>query len=216
MAEEPFPPDAIPFAIPAGALRLTSWPVAQPLDRIHAAVFGAAQFNPGVGQARFSPLFNVDGTAVPTLYAGESVAVALMETLLRDLPLRCAGYPVDCTRLEPLMHSRLLPHTPLALIDLNPRLLKRLGTTPAELLHCGASAYPLTQRWAGQLYHACPQAQGICWASRQHGGLAVMLFGDRLPAGALEPAALSCPASRSAELIMALEALADEMALVLC
>lgn len=52
MAEEPFPPDAIPFAIPAGALRLTSWPVAQPLDRIHAAVFGAAQFNPGVGQVR--------------------------------------------------------------------------------------------------------------------------------------------------------------------
>ncbi|KNC13308.1 hypothetical protein AC790_09840 [Pantoea sp. RIT-PI-b] len=205
----------VPFPPENALLRPTIWPTGCHFDRVHARQFGAAEFNPGFGQARFSPLILRDGRTVPTLYAGENVAVALMETLLRDLPLKCAGYPVDMRRLELVMHSRLLPRAPLALLDLNPRSLKLLGITTTLLLGSMADHYKITQRWAAALYEANPNAQGLSWASRQHGGKALMLFGDRVNVDALMPVASSLPASQSPPLLAALEDLADEMALVL-
>lgn len=37
-------------------LRPTIWPAGCHFDRLHAKQLGAAEFNPGFGQARFSPL----------------------------------------------------------------------------------------------------------------------------------------------------------------
>lgn len=196
-------------------LRPTIWPSGCHFDRLHAKQFGAAEFNPGFGQARFSPLILRNGRSVPTLYAGENVAVALMETLLRDLPLKCTGHPIELRKLKSVMHSRLLPREPLLLLDLNPRSLKRLGITTTLLLSSMADQYSTTQRWAARLYEANPDAQGLSWASRQHGGKALMLFGDRINLHSLVPATLSLPALQSQPLLTALEDLADEMALVL-
>ena len=46
--------------------------------------------------------------------------------------------------------------------------------------------YPLTRLWAEAIHAQCPQVQGLCWTSRQDDSArAVVLFGDRIAAGAL-------------------------------
>ncbi|MCU5773700.1 RES family NAD+ phosphorylase [Erwiniaceae bacterium BAC15a-03b] len=101
---------------------MTIWEAEKPIDRIHHPDFTAAQFNPGKGHARFSPMKDQNGAFVPTIYGGENVGVALMETLLHNLPTPCGGYPVEMSELQKLAHSQLVPTQNLALVDLNPRV----------------------------------------------------------------------------------------------
>lgn len=54
--------------------------------RVHHSRFGEAEFNPGVGNARFSPIDNASGQKIKTLYAGVSIDVALMESVFHDVP----------------------------------------------------------------------------------------------------------------------------------
>ena len=62
-------------------------PVDSILHRVHLEDYGATAFNPGVhGNARFSPICNAEGQPIPTLYAGASLACALMETVFHDVP----------------------------------------------------------------------------------------------------------------------------------
>ena len=56
--------------------------------RVHENKYGPAQFNPSpAGDARFSPISNAAGSIIPVLYAGDTRSCALMETVLRDVPL---------------------------------------------------------------------------------------------------------------------------------
>lgn len=79
------------------SLRLTPWSTGKAFERIHAERFGATAFNPGYGQARFSPLRLGDGRTIPTLYAGENTAVALMlfgdRVDLEELEVKTASLP---------------------------------------------------------------------------------------------------------------------------
>ncbi|MFT3803520.1 MAG: RES family NAD+ phosphorylase [Burkholderiaceae bacterium] len=57
------------------------------LHRVHQSEYRADQFNPGVrGNARFSPIQDNQGQAIPTLYAGTTLPCALMETVFHDVP----------------------------------------------------------------------------------------------------------------------------------
>jgi len=62
------------------------------LHRVHSDAFGGAEFNPGLkGNARFSPIRNAAGVAIPTIYAAGTMEGALMESVFHDVP-HSAGF----------------------------------------------------------------------------------------------------------------------------
>ncbi|WP_455424472.1 RES family NAD+ phosphorylase [Dryocola sp. LX212] len=201
------------FPVPPRNLRVntTLWLAGTQIYRIHSKQFTAAQFNPGAGNARFSPLRN----GVSTLYGGVSTGVALMETLFHDLPVHTDGVSFDLRRAENAVHSVLAPVSDLMLADLNPRTLRKIGVTRAELLDSSASQYPLTREYALAIYEAHPELHGLQWSSRQHGGFAIMLFGDRVKHDLLQVLVESELLLESEMLMDILEEEADQLGLIL-
>lgn len=79
---------------PAATLHVTLTVLAKGnvLYRVHQDIYQPDQFNPGVhGNARFSPIQDDQGRAIPTLYGGTTVDCALMETVFHDVP-HTAGF----------------------------------------------------------------------------------------------------------------------------
>ncbi|NDJ57334.1 RES family NAD+ phosphorylase [Enterobacteriaceae bacterium 4M9] len=206
-----------PMPLPGPDVRVKTglWAAERAIHRIHSRRFSALQFNPGFGSARFSPLLNPAGDAVPTLYGGESIDVALMETLFHDLPYHSNSMPFDMAKIAGLVYSRLVPLHPLTFVALTPMTLRRLGVRRQQLLDSEASDYVFTRYWAQALWRDNPQAHGICWSSRQHGGQALMLFGDRVTAQGLRVEIASSSLIASDVLLDNIEKLADEMGVVL-
>jgi hypothetical protein len=164
----------------------------QPLQvwRVYTRSFGAAGFNAtGRGNARFSPLKDLDGQVVPTLYAGTTLEVALMETVLHDLPSPSAGFILT---LDPRIESRRVAHlrttTPLRLADFTSLGLRRLGLQRADVIDSSKSGYAVTRQLAEWLYRSRPDLQGIWWTSRQDDrAQALLLFATRVPPSPLAP-----------------------------
>ncbi|ALB63461.1 FIG00554131: hypothetical protein [Cronobacter condimenti 1330] len=192
--------------------RVTVWPAGKRILRVHSRQFSGDAFNPGLGNARFSPLFHANGHAIPTLYGGIEAEVVLMETLFHDVPVGSLGASFDLHKAAGLYISTLMPGRPLSLVNLTPTLLRRWGVTQAALTASSPLCYPQTRLWARAIHAANPQVHGISWASRQHGGKALMLFGDRMNA---IPLVLreSLPLPEGA--LEVIYRLADEMGLVL-
>ncbi|WP_413727693.1 RES family NAD+ phosphorylase [Sodalis sp. RH19] len=195
--------------------RLTTWPKGKIIERIHPSQFGATEFNPGKGKSRFSPIIDSEGNSIPTLYGGENLPVALMETVLHDLPSPCEDAPVELSTLDQLARSQISSKKDIQLVDLNPRFMKKNGITQGDLLGSSADNYPETRRWAEKIHGDNPKAQGLQWPSKQHGDKAIMLFGDRVDIHDLDVTIDSEPAATSAGVNNELTVLADEMALVL-
>lgn len=195
--------------------RLTTWPKGKTIERIHSSQFGATEFNPGKGKGRFSPIIKSEGSNIPTLYGGETLPVALMETVLHDLPIPCEDAPVELSTLDNLARSQISAKKDIQLVDLNPRFMKRIGITQGDLLGSSADNYPETRKWAEKIHNDNPEAHGIQWPSKQHGDKAIMLFGDRVDIRDLDVTVDSEPASISTDVNNELTALAEEMALVL-
>ncbi|WP_240000775.1 MULTISPECIES: RES family NAD+ phosphorylase [unclassified Photorhabdus] len=183
-------------------------------ERIHRIKFKGIEFNPGIGNARFSPFKN-NGIFIPTIYGGENIGVAIMETILHDIPLNCSGIPVYLGKLDDLVRSQIIPRKDIKYVDINPRILKKWGIIQCQLVESEASDYHITRRWAAQIYHDNPDAQAIRWSSKQHGGKAIIIFGDRVKEGDLSVSIESEPAATSKEVNEKLKDLADEMELVL-
>ena len=181
------PDDEVP--LPPHRLQVTLMTLAQGvvLHRVHLHRYRADQFNPGVsGNARFSPIQDEHGQPIPTLYGGTTMACALMETVFHDVPHTAGFKTFDKARLGGQMHSVLQIAQPLALVDLASVPLRKLGVTRRQLIDTEKDRYPATRQWAQAIHRQCPQAQGLCWISRQDDtARAVVLFGDRIPAEAL-------------------------------
>jgi hypothetical protein len=193
------------------AINVVTWAAGKPIYRIHSAHFTATHFNPGQGSARFSPMRN----GVPTLYGGASTAVAVMETVFHDLPVDSAGIPFDLGRLEGKVHSVVKPVVDLNLADLNPKTLRKMGVKRAELLDSPAEQYVFTQEYSVAIYHAYPDVHGLQWSSRQHGDLALMLFGDRVTSEQLEVVTESERLLGSEHILDIIEQEADQLGVVL-
>ena len=59
--------------------------------------------------------------------------------------------------------------------------MRRLGATQGKLIEPGPDAYAATAAWGTAAYGWKGRADGVLWVSRQFpGGLALMLFGDRV------------------------------------
>ena len=170
-------------------------PVDSTLHRVHLAHYGATEFNPGMhGNARFSPIRNAEGQPIPTLYAGATLACALMEAVFHDVPHVPGFKSLDRARFIRQVHSTLTLRQPLQLVDLVSIPLRRLGISRRQLIDTEKDTYPLTRRWAEAIHMQCPTAQGLSWISRQDDSArALMLFGDRVEAGALVQSEVSRP-----------------------
>jgi hypothetical protein len=75
------------------------------LHRIHQEVHGALQLNPGVGNARFSPITDAKGNAIPTIYAGETFECAAMESVFHDVSYEPGLKTYDKAKLAGQVHS---------------------------------------------------------------------------------------------------------------
>lgn len=174
-------------------LACVSLPAESLLHRIHDIQHTASQFNPGhQGNARFSPIRSLSDNLVPTLYAGNSQACALMETVFHDVPHAPGFKNLDHARLRGLRHSILQLQHPLLLADLRSVALRKLGISRAQLIDSEKAHYPHTRAWAMAIHQQCPQVQGLLWVSRQDdSALAYMLFGDRISVDTLHEQAAS-------------------------
>ena len=168
---------------------LTELPEGQVLHRVHQEQYRADQLNPGVqGNARFSPIQNDQGQPIPTLYGGTTMDCALMETVFHDVPHTAGFKSFDKGKLAGQVHSTVEVTKPVKVVDLASVPLRKLGITRKQLIDTEKDQYPATRKWAEALHRQCPDAQGLSWVSRQDDSArAVVLFGDRIPQGALKP-----------------------------
>jgi hypothetical protein len=174
---------------------LEAWHPAEPLWRVYSQIFGADGFNgTSKGFARFSPLKKADGSFVPTLYAGTTLDVALMEIVLRDVPNPSVGFQLmlPAPSAEQRRVTELVLAAPLRMVDFSAIGLRRIGLARADVIDCDSSNYPDTQTLGAWAYANTASfdpkktVHGIVWTSRQDdSGQAAIFFGDRLPAGAL-------------------------------
>jgi RES domain len=167
----------------ASLVNWMTWPKGEVIHRIHPDGYRSNQFNPGPhGNARFSPIKASDGSNVPTLYGGTTFDCAAMETVFHDIPFAAGLKTFDKQKLVGHVYSHVTPKRDLKLVDLSVTALKRLGIQRSQLIDTEKDVYPNTRSWAEALHTACPQAEGLCWVSRQDDrALAIMIFGDRVP-----------------------------------
>lgn len=186
------PPSGRPnaFVLPV----ITTLPAGSRLWRIHPTVHhppsGAVDddgtlFNPGVGDpTRFAPLLDGSGANVPTMYVGATRRGALFETFLHDqMPLST----IDSRKWAEHVLTPLETHVDINLVMLHGHGLRSLGLHAADITHTLPTEYPRATRWAEWLHHHT-MAAGLTWTSHQDDDeRAFVLWGDRLPAGAITP-----------------------------
>ncbi|MGW1175060.1 RES family NAD+ phosphorylase [Kitasatospora sp. NPDC002543] len=164
------------------------------LVRVHSARRAATAFNGNpadcfYGGGRF------DGTALDDygfLYAGLTVEAAVCETLLRSIPFDPAAGPRLVQRAA--VRGRRLSFLRLAadvtVVSLVAGRDLASVAQDAWLVQAEAAEYPFTRAWGHWIRaHTAPWSQGFVWPSkREPADRAAVLFLDRCPAGAVEPA----------------------------
>lgn len=157
------------------------------LHRVHLDAYAADQFNRGVaGNARFSPIQDDGGNPIPTLYAGTTMACALMESVFHDVPHGLGFKTLDKAKLERQRHSTIEVLDQLELVDLGSVSLRKLGIQRKQLIDTEKDQYPITRQWAQAIYRQCPRAQGLVWVSRQDDhSKAFVIFGNRVASGTI-------------------------------
>lgn len=158
------------------------------LHRIHSNRFGSIEYNgTKLGDARFSPLQNLDGTIVPTIYAAASFECAVCETILRSPDMEpinpVTGRQDNAVRpfkWRNSVHSTIRTLRELQLVDLTTQGQRRIGVEQNALLAGPTGTYPATRAWAEAIRAGCPDAHGLYYTSHQFGpAFAIVLFGDR-------------------------------------
>ena len=172
-------------------IQTMTWPSGQVIHRIHLSLYGGSAFNPGTrGNARFSPIRDAAGASIPTLYGGTSFDCAAMETVFHDVPIAPGLKTFDQVKLAEQVYSTVTTQGDLVLADLSSTALRSLGLRRVDLIDTEKDQYPGTRKWAEAIHGQCPTIEGLCWVSRQDDrARAVVLFGDRIPAGDLTLAA---------------------------
>lgn len=167
------------------------------LTRIHNSLFGTAEFNPRVAS---SPLAggrfdSMPGDEYPYLYAADSDATAISETLLRYLPTDEHGTRILYeSRLAGMRIARISATCDLPLVTL--RSGKDLAAIGQDtwLTTAPTSQFSFTRTWASAIRGWAPWACGLTWRSfREPDGFAYIFFGDRCPDGCFQEDRESLP-----------------------
>jgi RES domain len=185
-------PNGCPVPSRLPALTLTTVAASTLLFRVYDSTWRYDEFNPGFGDARFSP-FDASGAGhrVPSMYVAATQTAALLETVFHDVHQHGGR-----TIYERDLRGKLLAHVRLpvdaVLADLRDPQLDRLQLARGEIVTSPAEHYPCTRRLAAAA-HSQPTltvpAQGLIWHSRQAElsrlppAEVVVLFGDRYPSG---------------------------------
>lgn len=184
-------PRTSPVPVPSNHLQdiitRTIWPAGQVIHRIHLNLYAGVGFNPGLrGNARFSPIKNASGAGIPTLYGGTTFDCAAMETVFHDVPFAPGLKTYDKVKLADQVYSQITPQGDFVLAYLSVPALRKLGIKRSQIIDTEKDGYPATRPWTEAIHTQCPDIQGLCWISRQDDrAVAVMLFGDRIPANML-------------------------------
>lgn len=179
--------DPSTFQVDAANVTRAALDVKTTLHRIHQDTYGALQFNPGFGNARFSPINDAKGKSIPTIYAGETFECAAMESVFHDVSYAAGLKAYDKARLAGQVHSIVETKARLVLADFGTKALHKLGITRSSLIDTEKYQYPFTRTVAEAIHAQCPDLQGICWTSRQDDqATAYVLFGDRIAARDLQ------------------------------
>ncbi|MNF36187.1 RES domain protein [compost metagenome] len=200
----PQPPEEI-------QVKTETLPAGTKMWRVYKSDYAEAGFNPGRGDSRFSPINNVDGQKIPTLYAGESIDAALMESVFHDVPHSGDLKTYSISKFDGQMISELTLTQDVLMAKLHGPALRSLGIKEADLIHSEASEYQNTRAWAEKIHASEPNAQGLKWKSKQAGGLAFMFFGDRIDGNAFSVSTPGTPLTKSPATIKRIEHLVDEM-----
>jgi len=189
------------------------WPKGQIIHRIHLGLYQGAQFNPGVkGNARFSPVKDAKGNSIPTLYGGTTFDCAAMETVFHDVPFVIGLKTHDRQKLIGQVYSQAAPQRDLVLADLTSTSLRNLGIRRNQLIDTEKDRYPQTRAWAAAIHAQRPDIEGLGWVSRQDDrALALVLFGDRVPATDLMPRGAPIDVLTNLDVYSALLGLADRI-----
>jgi hypothetical protein len=156
----------VPPVVPS-TINVTPWGADATMYRVHETIYAVDQFNPSPkGNARFSPIHDPSGSVIPTLYAATTPRGALMESVFRDVPYRAGFKNVALKRLEGRVCSTLLFQKDFQLFDLSKVALRGIGIQPRQLIDTTKEHYPVTRRWAEQVYAAHPPSR-VSWSSRQ-------------------------------------------------
>jgi hypothetical protein len=156
------------------------------LWRVHPRQYCARAFKSSpadslYGGARFDA---TEADRYPFYYAALNDKTALAETLLRDLDPDERGYRVvPRAAVAGRQLSGLVLTKDLELVSLvSGEDLAAVGQD-AWLVTAAGHDYPQTRDWGHWLRRQAKWAQGFIWDSlRDRGGMAVILFGDRLAA----------------------------------
>lgn len=165
-----------------------TWDSGRFLEGIFNSVrFGAIQFNPGFGNQRFSP-FEVYGSKVPCIYAGETFEAAVSETILRSrLEEQDPIYrSISSADIAPLSIAGITCSRNLKLLKLNEVSLQALKLTRRTFLEPSRAHYEATQIWARKLYMAFRNIDGFIWRGRWEEEYCFVLYETRLIGASLE------------------------------
>lgn len=195
-------------------------PAGTALERLHAAELSGGTlagdaFNPCRGRpTRFAPLYNSAGDCIPTLYAGDSLDVAAFETVFHDIAMSDPYKSLPSQALADRAHSSLVLAQPLTLVRLFRPELGRWGLDDRAFWRQTSTGYVLARRWASCIHRSFRDVHGLIWRSvRDDRSRAVLLFGDRVPEGALRVTRIRL-AAQDEELLPALIAIGDRAGIV--
>jgi hypothetical protein len=165
--------------VPAGTVLFRIHPVDCP-----AELFSSTLSHRYYGGGRFDA---TDDDCYPFLYAGQSIEVAIAETLLRDLPPDGAGVPqMPRARIRGRRISAVSTTADLELVSLRSAADLTAVCQDTWLTSCGPQYYAQSRHWAHWIRSHAPAAAGYVWMShREPTQEAFVLFGDRMPAGAI-------------------------------
>ncbi|MEL7896515.1 MULTISPECIES: RES family NAD+ phosphorylase [Vreelandella] len=153
------------------------------IQRIHLNKYGSSQFNgDDRGNARFSPIYDANGSIIPTMYAGITKECAMMETIYHDVPFAPGLKTLDKSRLRDKNLSTLQVQTDLLLVDLSSVGLRKLGLQKSQLIETEKDRYPDTRQWAEAIHKQTgEEVKGLSWISKQDDSArAYLFFGDRV------------------------------------
>jgi RES domain len=158
-------------------------PAASELHRIYSIKFAGNAFNPSHEVLnRFSPIFSTKGEIVPVLYAADSKAAAIYETLFHDAHVK--GSRTKALRhkvLEKKRYGSWLTQRSLTIATLHAPDLANMGLTLDQLTATDSKYYPQTARWAEAIHQNHTHIHGLEWTSYRAGKQSsFILFGDRV------------------------------------
>lgn len=173
----PVPTPPVPLPRP----NVATLPEDMRLHRVHLRSFDGAAFNPCVGgPTRFAPLHDARGECIPTLYAGSTLAAAVFETLLHDIPVAASLKTVPRLAILARAHSVLRTRRVLALAELRAPDLHLWGLARNDLVAAPPTDYASSALWALAAHEAFPELDGLRWTSnRCDPDDALLLFGSR-------------------------------------